>query len=43
MNVDQPMPLWGAGINFVAWTPNVYGVTPLNDSIMLFDKAFLKN
>lgn len=43
VNVDQPMPLWGAGINFVAWTPNVYGVTPLNDSIMLFDKAFLKN
>jgi peptide/nickel transport system substrate-binding protein len=43
MNTDQPMPLWGAGVNFVAWTPNVYGVTPLNDSIMLLDKAFLKN
>ena len=43
MNTDQPMVLWGSGVNFVAWSPDVYGATPSNDSIILFDKAFKTN
>lgn len=43
MNVDQPMVLWSAGVNFLAWAPKVYGAVPSNDGIMLFDKAFVKN
>lgn len=43
VNTDQPLLLWGAGVNFVAWAPDVHGVNPSSDGIILLDKAFMKN
>ncbi|WP_182346343.1 ABC transporter substrate-binding protein [Tomitella gaofuii] len=37
-----PMVPMASGSNFVAWSPNVYGVTPTMDSVMLFDEAWIK-
>ncbi|WP_241383760.1 ABC transporter substrate-binding protein [Rhodococcus sp. CH91] len=43
VNTDQPLLLWGAGINFVAWAPDVYGAQPTVDGIILLDEAFMTN
>ena len=43
VNTDQPLLLWGAGINFVAWAPEVYGAQPTVDGIILLDEAFMTN
>lgn len=43
MNTDQPYLPWGAGTNYIAWSPKVYRANPTVDGIMLFDKAFKKN
>ncbi|WP_233266669.1 ABC transporter substrate-binding protein [Tomitella fengzijianii] len=37
-----PMVPMASGSNFVAWSPNVHGVTPTMDSVMLFDDAWIK-
>ncbi len=37
------VPLVGAGVNYVAWSPDVYRANPTVDGIILFDKAFKKN
>ncbi|MFM1729697.1 ABC transporter substrate-binding protein [Prescottella soli] len=43
VNTDQPFLSWGAGVNYVAWSDNVYRANPTVDGIILFDKAFKKN
>ncbi len=43
VNTDQPFLSWGAGVNYVAWSPDVYRANPTVDGIILFDKAFKKN
>lgn len=43
VNTDQPFLSWGAGANYVAWSPDVYRANPTVDGIILFDKAFKSN
>ncbi|MBM9836930.1 ABC transporter substrate-binding protein [Rhodococcus hoagii] len=43
VNTDQPFLSWGAGVNYVAWSPDVYRANPTVDGIILFDKAFKKS
>ncbi|MFC9518194.1 ABC transporter substrate-binding protein [Nocardiaceae bacterium NPDC056970] len=43
VNTDQPFLSWGAGVNYIAWSPDVYRANPTVDGIILFDKAFKKN
>lgn len=42
VNENEPFMTWGAGENFVAWSPNVFQMNPSIDQIMLFDKAFVR-
>ncbi|UTT51015.1 ABC transporter substrate-binding protein [Rhodococcus gordoniae] len=41
INTDQPFVPWGAGVVFIPWTFDVYGVVPSTDGIMLLDEAFI--
>lgn len=43
INTDQPFLVWGAGVAFVPWAPDVHGVSPSTDGIMLLDEAFVAN
>jgi len=43
MDTEQPMVLWSAGLNFVCWAPDVYGVNRSSDGIILMDKVFIKS
>src|SRR5690606_24440557 len=42
VNTDQPFLAWGAGEAYTAWSPNLFGINPTVDGILLFDKAFEK-
>lgn len=37
---DQPFSVWGARRSFIAWNPDVHGITPSDNGILLLGKAW---